>query len=142
MGSVSMRVGIDLVSVDSVRESVRTHAERYLERVYTARELDDCRTPAGAVDAERLAARFAAKEAALKVLRPGDVGLSLRSIEVRRAPEGWVELELSGPAATLAAEAGLSSFALSVTHEGGYASAVVVAELDLSNRRPRPMMNQ
>jgi holo-[acyl-carrier protein] synthase len=126
------RVGVDLVAVESVQESIRTHAEHYLTRVYTEREIADCTTPAG-VDAQRLAARFAAKEAALKVLRPGEVGLSLRAIEVRRTPGGWVELELSGPAAALALDAGLENFALSLTHEGGYASAVVIADLHLRN---------
>jgi holo-[acyl-carrier protein] synthase len=141
MWTVPVRVGIDLVSVDSVRESIQSHAEHYLERVYTERELEDCSTPAG-VDPERLAARFAAKEAALKVLRPGEVGLSLRAIEVRRSPGGWVELELTGVAAKLASDCGLSNFALSLTHEGGYASAVVIAELDLRNTPDDPMMNQ
>jgi holo-[acyl-carrier protein] synthase len=125
-----VRVGIDIVSVDSVRQSIEDHAERYLERVYTERELADCSTPAG-IDPERLAARFAAKEAALKVLRPGDVGLSLRAIELRRDPHGWVELKLSAAAAALASDSGVSNFAVSITHEGGFASAVVVADLDL-----------
>jgi len=133
------RVGVDLVAVESVQESIRTHAEHYLTRVYTEREIADCTTPAG-VDAQRLAARFAAKEAALKVLRPGEVGLSLRAIEVRRTPGGWVELELSGPAAALALDAGLENFALSLTHEGGYASAVVIADLHLRNGGTGPMM--
>ena len=96
-------------------------------------EIQDC-TGAAGVDAERLAARFAAKEAALKVLRPGDVGVSLREIEVRRSPQGWVDLELSGPAAKIAAATGLSDFSVSVTHEGGFASAVVIASVDLRNR--------
>jgi holo-[acyl-carrier protein] synthase len=121
-----MRVGIDLVSVDSVRESVSQHAEHYLKRVYSERELQDCGTPSG-VDPERLAARFAAKEAALKVLRPGEVGIPWYAIELRRSPEGWVELELSGPAAALAAERGITDLAVSVTHEAGFASAVVIA---------------
>jgi holo-[acyl-carrier protein] synthase len=133
MLGMPVRVGIDLVSVEAVRESIRTHAQRYLDRVYTERELEDCMTASG-VDPERLAARFAAKEAALKVLRPGDVGLSLRAIEVRRSPGGWVELELSGVASALASDSGLSNFALSITHEAGYASAVVIADLDLINR--------
>ncbi len=124
---VSSRVGIDLVSVDSVREALSAHAERYLERIYTKNELEDCSTPSG-IDAERLAARFAAKEATLKVLRPGVVTPPFHSIEVCRRPGGWVELELSGAAATLAEEAGLSNFALSITHEHGFASAVVFAE--------------
>jgi holo-[acyl-carrier protein] synthase len=128
------RVGIDLVSVESVEESVRAHADRYLERIYTVRELEDCRRGAG-VDAERLAARFAAKEAVLKVLRPRDEGVPWRAIEVIRDPSGWVELALSGRAAELAAEAGVAGLAVSLTHEGTYASAVVIAELDPEDLR-------
>ena len=119
--------------MDAVRDSLAAHGERYLGRVFTEREVQDC-TGATGIDAERLAARFAAKEAALKVLRPGEVGLSLKEIEVRRAPGGWVELELSGPAAELAADGGLSDFAVSITHEAGWASAVVVACLHLRNQ--------
>jgi holo-[acyl-carrier protein] synthase len=123
---VPVRAGVDLVSVDSVRDSVEEHGEHYLNRVYTERERRECSTPAG-VDPERLAARFAAKEAALKVLRPGSVGVPLSAIEVQRQPGGWVELALTGAAAALAAEIGIQELALSITHEAGYASAVVVA---------------
>jgi holo-[acyl-carrier protein] synthase len=121
-----VRVGIDLVSVDSVREALQTHSERYLERIYTAREIEDCTSPAG-VDPERLAARFAAKEATLKVLRPREESIPWSSIEVRRDSGGWVELELSGPAASLAAANGVAELSLSITHEGGFAAAVVIA---------------
>jgi len=124
---VAIRVGIDLVRVDSVADSVREHAERYLQRVFTERELADCQTDAG-LSCERLASRFAAKEATIKVLRPGNRSLPWRNIEVRRDPTGWVDLELSGSAASLATEAGLAEFALSLTHEHGVAAAVVVAE--------------
>ena len=116
-----------------MRESLSTHGSHYLDRVYTEREVQDC-TGSDGVDPERLAARFAAKEAALKVLRPGEVGVSLREIELRRSPEGWVDLELSGPAAEIAADTGLRDFSVSVTHERGFASAVVIASLDLRNR--------
>jgi len=102
---MALRVGTDLVFIDTVRESIEAHAEHYLERVYTDREVEDCRGSNG-IDPERLAARFAAKEATLKVLRPRDQGIPWNSIEVRRDPSGWVELELSGPAAALAADAG------------------------------------
>jgi len=137
---MAMRVGIDLVSVDSVRESIREHGDRYLKRIYTEGELSDCHTPQGIV-AERLAARFAAKEATLKVLRPVDEGIPWRTIEVVRQGAGWVEVELSGRAADLAAEGGLSDFALSISHEADYASAIVIAELDLRDQRSAPMMN-
>jgi holo-[acyl-carrier protein] synthase len=124
---MALRVGTDLVLIDTVRGSIETHAEHYLERVYTQREVEDCRGPQG-LDAERLAARFAAKEATLKVLRPRDEGIPWNSIEVRRDPSGWVELELSGPAAALAADAGVTELSLSIAHEGDFATAVVVAD--------------
>jgi len=72
---MAVRVGIDLVSVDAVRQSLSEHGEHYLSRVYSEREVRDCTTPSGP-DPERLAARFAAKEATLKVLRPGVEQLS------------------------------------------------------------------
>lgn len=136
-----MRVGIDLVSVSAVRDSIREHGERYLKRVYSETELEDCRA-AGGYSAERLAARFAAKEATLKVLRPDDEAVPWRTITVMRHRAGWLELELSGRAATLAEEAGLDGFALSISHESGYASAVVVAELGLRNDVQNPMMDE
>jgi holo-[acyl-carrier protein] synthase len=121
-----MRVGTDLVSVSSVRESLQAHGEHYLKRVYTEREVQDC-SSADELDAERLAARFAAKEAALKVLRPGEVGVPWHEIEVLRDPQGWVELGLHGAAAALASEQRITALCLSIAHEGGFASAVVVA---------------
>ena len=122
----SIRVGTDLCSVDEVAESVATFGDRYLQRVYTDDELEYCgRDPARS--AERLAARFAAKEATLKVLRPIDARPEWRSIEVRRDPSGWCELSLTGSAAALAREAGITSLAVSLRHEGGLANAVVVA---------------
>jgi holo-[acyl-carrier protein] synthase len=129
---MALRVGTDLVSIDTVRESLENHAEHYLERVYTDREVEDCRTARG-LDAERLAARFAAKEATLKVLRPREEGIPWNSIEVRRDPSGWVELSLSGPAAALANEAGVTELSLSIAHEGAFASAVVVASCSLGS---------
>ena len=123
-----IRVGLDLVAVETVEESLHaTHGERYLERLFTEREVADCRTAAG-IDPERLAARFAAKEATLKVLPAADVGVPWQDIEVRREASGRVHLELHGRAAELATEATIVDLALSLTHEGGFAAAVVVAE--------------
>ena len=126
---MSIRVGIDLVAAEEVQESLRAaHGDRYLERVYTDRELEDCRTSSG-IDAERLAARFAAKEATLKVLPIGDEGLAMTTIEVRRDASGRVHVELSGRAAELATQVGIAELSMSLTHQGGFAAAVVVAEL-------------
>jgi holo-[acyl-carrier protein] synthase len=109
-----------------VRDAIDAHGENYLRRVYTERELADSTTEHG-VDTERLAARFAAKEAALKALAQSEEGIQFTSIEVRRASSGAVELVLSGTAAEVAARAGLSELALSISHEAGFACAIVVA---------------
>jgi holo-[acyl-carrier protein] synthase len=118
-----LRVGIDLVSADTVADALATHGEKYLRRIYTAGEIADC-----GADPLRLAARFAVKEAAMKVLRVGDTAVPHLAIEPRRGAHGAPELALHGPAAALAAAAGLKDFAISLTHEDRYASAVVVAE--------------
>jgi holo-[acyl-carrier protein] synthase len=125
--SIPLRVGLDLTSVKAVSESIRTHGRRYLERVYTPGELQECDTASGP-DAERLAGRFAAKEATMKVLRPGDdTPLPWTAIEVHRAPGGSVEVELSGQAAELASASRVGSLSASITHEREFAAAVVVA---------------
>jgi len=125
---MSLRVGLDLVAVSTVVESLRgAHRERYLERVYTAREVEDCKGPAGEIDPERLAARFAAKEAALKALPgSGQGGVPLTQIEVVRDADGAVSLRLFDRAAELFAASGATEVAVSLTHEGEFAAAVVV----------------
>jgi holo-[acyl-carrier protein] synthase len=133
---VGIRVGLDLVEVASIEEALQaSHRDRYLARVYTEREIEDCRTAAG-IDPERLAARFAAKEATIKVLPLADEGLSLQEIEVRREPSGRVYLELTGRASTMAEESGVIDLALSLTHEGGFAAAVVVADCRAAGDSP------
>ena len=123
---VPLRVGIDLVKASTVADALAEHGERYLHRVYTAAEVAQCGGPDGTPDPLRLAARFAAKEAAMKVLRPGDAAVPWPSIEVVRDATGVPVLTLHGPAAELAATASLTEFALSLTHEDAYAAAVVV----------------
>ncbi len=126
-----MRVGVDLVDVRDVADAVGHFGDRYVTRIYTEHEIGCCRRvrPGGPVDdyaLESLAARFAAKEAVLKVLRPVDVRPAWRSIELHRMPGGWCEIRLSGRAADLADEAGIGALAVSVTHEADLAAAVVV----------------
>jgi len=121
-----LRVGIDLCSAADVAESIANFGDHYLRRVFTDAEIATC-SPAGVPEAERLAARFAAKEATVKSLQPTDTGLDLHHIEVTTGAGGWAEIRLSGAAARLADEAGLTSFAVSITHEGGMAAAVVIA---------------
>jgi holo-[acyl-carrier protein] synthase len=143
-----MRVGMDLVPVDDVAASVERLGRRYLYRVFTPHEracarighmgshpaAESARADTGRVDRastrysmQSLAGRFAAKEAAVKVLRPRGTRPEWRSIEVHRTVGGWCELRLSGLAALLATDAGITALAVSVTHEPMMAAACVVA---------------
>ena len=122
----AIRVGTDVVAVRQVSESVDSFGSRYLQRVYTEHELESC-SGSPEVRAASLAARFAAKEATIKVLRPIGHQPDWRSVEVRRHSEGWCTMALSGYAATLAEESGIADLAVSLTHEGDVAAAVVVA---------------
>jgi holo-[acyl-carrier protein] synthase len=119
------RVGMDLVAVDEVHAAAQRWRDRYLRRVFTRRELADCTGPRG-IDARGLAARFAAKEAAMKVLRPGDEALPWSAIEVRRDATGAPRLELHGAAAVLAERGMVGTLTLSVAETRGLAMAVVV----------------
>jgi holo-[acyl-carrier protein] synthase len=117
---------VDLVMVNQVTHSISSFGDRYLRRIYTEHEIDSCGGSTSARSAG-LAARFAAKEATLKVLRPSGHRPEWRSIEVRRHEGGWCSMALSGYAAELATQAGLGEMAVSLTHEEGIAGAVVVA---------------
>jgi holo-[acyl-carrier protein] synthase len=120
-------VGIDLVEVDRVRTLMERHGDRARRRLFTERELADCSERADR--AECLAARFAAKEAALKALGIGKVpGVQWTDIETARADSGLPVLALSGDAENHAKRRGVERSWLSLSHEAGLACAVVVLE--------------
>jgi holo-[acyl-carrier protein] synthase len=133
----SIRVGVDLVVVADVAESVDRLGDRYVQRIYTPHEIECCRSSDRTKEyaIESLAARFAAKEAVLKVLRPRGTRPEWRSMEVHRHDDGWCEIRLSGCAATLASEGGISEFAVSLTHERAMAAAVVIARCSFGDKR-------
>ncbi|WP_374675059.1 holo-ACP synthase [Ideonella sp.] len=123
-----LRTGIDLVAVPRIAESLERLGERFVQRLFTAQEAADCRAVAGhAARCERLAARFAAKEAVIKAMGWAEAGVSWRDIEVVRAPDGRQALALHGRAAALAAGAGVRHWALSLGHTAGQACALVIA---------------
>jgi phosphopantetheine--protein transferase-like protein len=122
----SIRIGTDLVHVDAVHDAIADFGDAYVRRVYTSREIEHCTGARDAPSPERLAARFAAKEAAIKVLRP-TAGMALTDIEVTVGRDGEPVLTLSGAAARRAFELDLVESSLSLTHDGAYAAAVLVA---------------
>jgi holo-[acyl-carrier protein] synthase len=138
-GDDRLRVGVDVVGVDEVADAIRTFGDRYLRRVFTAHELACCARdgdaaghpgglpPEAAHAPESLAARFAAKEAVVKVLRPIGARPHWRSIEIVRHPSGWCGLKLTGLAADQSERARITQWAVSLTHDAGIGMAVVVA---------------
>ncbi|WP_346773857.1 holo-ACP synthase [Rhodococcus sp. X156] len=126
-------MGCDLQSVGEVADSVATFGRRYLDRVYTAGEL-----AASGERPERLAARFAAKEAVAKTLRTADAALPWPSIEIVSDPGGWCGVRLSGPAAALARAQGLGEFEVSLSHTSEHAMAVVHVPVRSGRDAPVP----
>lgn len=128
----ALRVGVDLCAASDVADAISRFGDRYLNAVYTPAELAYCGSCVE-VRNQRLAARFAAKEATVKVLRPHDTGIDLRSIEIDRTSSGLCEIRLSGAAAMLARQANIRSVAVSMSHEYGMAAAVAIAEGTTTN---------
>jgi holo-[acyl-carrier protein] synthase len=125
----TLRVGVDLVRVADVAESLARFGDRYATRVYTADEREYCHSEVSQT-AERYAARFAAKEAALKVLRPAcNDAVAWQSIEIRRLSDGACEVHLRDEALALARRIGITELSVSMSHEPEYATAVVIARL-------------
>lgn len=98
-----------------------------MKRVYSDAELAAC-----GGDAERLAARFAGKEAVLKVLGTGIEGVGLGAVEVLNESGGRPTVSLSGGAAEVADRLSLSAFELSLSHEQDYALAIATARQETS----------
>lgn len=118
--------GVDLVQVGRIGRLREKHGERFLNRVYTLAELDVCLGRAS--PDQGLAARYAAKEAAMKALGTGLAkGIGWRDVEVANR-DGRPVLLLHGRAARIAEEMGVKNCALSLTHEKEYAMAFVVME--------------
>lgn len=122
----TIRTGTDLAAVADVVAGISAHGERYLDRLFTVRE----RTDAGD-DPERLAARFAGKEAVVKLLRPApDQAIPLREVAIVLDDHGAPTVELTGAAAALAEAIGCGAIAVSLAHERGLAVATAVALSD------------
>ena len=114
-------------AVDVVRfRRVIERRPALVDRVFTASERRDAER--GGDPGPRLAARFAAKEAVWKALGVGVGAVGFRDVEVVRQDGGAPTLSLSGRAASLAAQRGVSRWHVSLTHTGTVAVASVVAE--------------
>lgn len=127
------RLGFDLASVSGIAESIRTFGRRYTDRLFTGRELDYAFSGTGQC-AERLAARFAAKEAVIKALGLAEAGVGWRDIEVVRQDDGACSIALHGQARRIAEAIGVRHMLLSLSHDGDCAGAVVQVLLEGENQ--------
>ena len=111
-------LGIDVVAIERF-EAALERSPGFLERVFTPAERE--------LGHHSLAARWAAKEALAKALgAPG--GLNWQDAEVVREANGRPRLAIKGAIAARAEELGITSFHLSLSHDAGIASAVVIGE--------------
>ncbi len=110
-----------------IRESIERHGQRYLERLFTPGEIAFAESKANKY--ERYAARFAAKEAAMKAIGTGwDEGVGWHDFEVVNLPSGRPTLEVHGKAAEIVKSMGVQRIHLSLTHTAEHGMAFVVLE--------------
>ncbi len=122
----ALRIGIDVAQISAIGASLAAFGERFLGRIFSAAEAAYA-TQTPALAPQRLAARFAAKEAAMKAFGWSEAGVAWHEIEVTRAADGACSLALHGSAARLAAASGWTEICVSLSHDGDYATAVVAA---------------
>ncbi|UCD46679.1 MAG: holo-ACP synthase [Deltaproteobacteria bacterium] len=120
-------IGVDIVEVGRVKELLARYRDRFVRRVFTEAE---ARYAGRSVrEAERLAGRFAAKEAVLKAFGTGKShGILWRDVETVRGAMGKPEVKLYGKALNYMKELGGSRIHVSITHDGGKAVAFVIIE--------------
>jgi len=120
-------IGVDIVDIARIQALLDRYGERFLGRVYT--EAETAYAMRGANKAERLAGRFAAKEAVMKALGTGkSQGILWKDIETLRARSGKPEVRLHGQAVKWAKLRGGGAVHVSITHDGGKAMAFVILE--------------
>ena len=119
--------GIDITEVPRIARAIERHGDRFLQRIFTAAEIRYCESKKNRI--ERYAARFAAKEAAMKAIGTGwRQGVAWKEIEVGREPGGRPTVHFTGRVQQHAARLGAKRASLSLTHTEQTAMAQVILE--------------
>ncbi len=120
-------IGVDLVSIRRIERAIQRWGDGFVRRVFTPEEAAQC--SARPHPASAFALRFAAKEAFSKALGLGmRKGLKWKDIEVRSEASGRPRLTLHGEASRICRRCGVGNLHLSLSDEGDYGVAMVVAE--------------
>lgn len=119
--------GIDIVEIARIERLMADHADRFLERCFTPGEREYAQ--GSKRYAQHIAARFAAKEAALKALGTGlDSGMTWHDVEVIRTARAEPRLLVRNRAAEVANTLGVRAWWVSLSHTESMAMASVIAE--------------
>ena len=118
--------GIDLVDIAELRRWIEDPRDPLIPRCFVQAELDEIGDGPDRID--RLAGRFAAKEAVLKALGTGfGAGVAFSDVVIHRAAGAPPQVRLTGGAAKAAAERGITEWQLSISHAGPMAMASAIA---------------
>jgi holo-[acyl-carrier protein] synthase len=119
---IPAETGVDIIEIERIAGTLARFNGRFLDRIYTTAEQRYC-----GHRVERLAGRFAAKEAVSKALGVGIRRLSWRDIEVLPNPSGKPEVVLHGRAWQVAQQHGIVGLSLSISHSRELAIAYAIA---------------
>ncbi len=122
-------LGIDIIRVSRIKESLERFGDRFVARVLTPTEAAYVRKRP-----ETMAGRWAAKEAVSKVLGLGVRGIGWRDIEIERLPTGQPAVKLHGRAQKRAEQLGMGRVAVSISHESEFAVAIAFGIRTASGR--------
>lgn len=129
---MSHYIGVDIIEIGRIKEAVNHWGERFLRRIYTEAELAAYRHKPSS-----LAARFACKEAVMKLLGTGRNGVYWREVETLSHPSGKPLVNLYGRAQNKADELGIEEIAVSLSHSKEHAIAYVSAVSKTSQSEER-----
>ncbi|HLG32009.1 MAG TPA: holo-ACP synthase [Ignavibacteriaceae bacterium] len=116
-------IGIDIIEIDRIRESVEKYGEKFLQKIYTTNELDYCLKKQNKF--QHLAARFAAKEAVFKAMESSwKKGMSWKDIEISNKPSGMPIVKLNGKLKTFLASD--KSLKISMSHSDNYVTCIAL----------------
>ena len=133
--NLSVRTGVDLVEIDRIKKAIEKSDGHFVERIFTEKEREFCEKRPNPFAS--YAARFAAKEAVMKVLGEGVWSIPFTDIEIRGGGDKRPSVNLSGKAKTRSEKLGVTSLDLSFSHESQYvvASAFCLIDQNLDRQK-------
>ena len=121
------KLGTDIVYIPRIQATIERFGNRFLQRVYTpAEQLDSALSSPNRTTINKLAGRWAAKEAVVKALGTGWRGVGYTDIEIRRSQTGVPIVHLQGRAMVLLSAFLEVQWQLSLSHDGDYAIATAI----------------